>query len=62
MHKTGSLLLTYHGPTVLKSDTLAQGTQALGPDAEPHSLCVQSSARQAEDVLQEEQAPELTAG
>lgn len=24
--------------------------------------CLQSSARQAEDVLQEEQAPELTAG
>lgn len=43
-------------------DTPAQGTQALGPDAEPHGLCGARAARRAEGVLLEEQAPGLTGG
>lgn len=43
-------------------DTLAQGTQAVGLDARLHSLRLQSLARQAESVSQEEWAPELTGG
>lgn len=43
-------------------DTVAQGTKPLAQMLnQPHSLCLQRSAWQAEDVLQEEQAPELTA-
>lgn len=44
-------------------DTLAPGTHATGPDAGLRGLRLQSLARQAEGVLQEEETPaELTGG
>lgn len=59
------LSITYHGPTVLKSDGHT-GPRAPKPLAHMLSLrasvCRARLARQAERVLLEEHAPELTGG